>query len=82
MTERDFVLNKIIYSDWTASEKNITELKAMYKTICENTSEESETITIDKEDLILFVDCVRNNESYIPLQLAHTAVVLKDKYLK
>lgn len=42
MTERDFVLNKIIHSDWTASDKNISELKEWYKTICENTSEEGD----------------------------------------
>ncbi len=57
MTERDFVLNniaKLMNNDYSLGH-TIAELKSIYKTICENTSEESDDDFIGKDNINQFV---------------------------
>lgn len=52
ISERDFVLNNFLnpYYDGKEDIDTVNALKSIYKTICENTSEESGIIKINKKD--------------------------------
>lgn len=55
MTERDFVLNniaKLMNNDYPLGH-TIADLKSIYKTICENTSEESDSVKTARIDEII-----------------------------
>ena len=90
MTERDFVLNNINKYEGVFSKEELNVhlkyVKDLYKTICENTSEESDTIyakpnhiLIDKDDLVYMFNQSVKEENFRDFKLEGD---IKNKYLK